>query len=62
MSNVDPVTETGSSVLLEKTVKEQVASKPIPRINEGEMFLVERARRTAVQMHCQMFGVDCSWG
>lgn len=56
-----PVTETGQSVLDEKTESEQVASKPMPWISAGGMFCSARAWRTAVQMHCQMLEVDCSY-
>ena len=44
VSNLGPVTDTGSSVSWEKTASEQVASKPIPRIVEGSILLWLRAR------------------
>ena len=38
LSKLGPVTETGSSVSWEKTAREQVASKAMPRIVEGSML------------------------
>lgn len=59
--NLGPVTQTGSSVSELKTVSEQVASKPMPRIVLGSMLCCDMARWIEEQMHFQMLVVDCSW-
>jgi len=61
LSKWGAVTETGSSVSWVKTAREQVASKPMPRIEfESTLFWVT-ARRTEAQMLRQMSFVDCSY-
>ena len=61
LSNLGPVTDTGSSVSWEKTAREQVASKPIPRTVDGLMLCWFSARWTDEQIHRQMSFVDCSY-
>ena len=60
LSKLGPVTETGSSVSCEKTAREQVASKAMPRIVLGSMLCWFRIRCTELQIHRHMSVVDCS--
>ncbi|KAL6901388.1 hypothetical protein GGI43DRAFT_404814 [Trichoderma evansii] len=55
-----PVTGIGSSVSLENTEREQVASKPMPLIWFGLTRDSCTTRRTHSQMQRQMSVVDCS--
>ena len=61
LSKLGPVTETGSSVSWEKTAREQVASKAIPRIVPGLILCWFKIRCTEEQMHRHMSFVDCSY-
>lgn len=61
VSNLGPVTETGSSSSWENTAREQVASKPMPRIEAGFILCWLIARCTEMQMQRQISVVDCSW-
>ena len=60
LSKCGLVTETGSSVLCEKTAREHVASKPIPLINLGSIRLSERHCLTDLQIARHISVVDCS--
>jgi predicted nucleic acid-binding protein len=61
LSNLGPVTETGSSVSWVNTAREQVASKPMPRMECGSTLCWAIARWTDVQIQRQMSFVDCSY-
>lgn len=60
VSKLGPVTEMGSSSSWEKTAREQVASKPMPRTEAGLILCWLMARCTEIQMQRQISVVDCS--
>ena len=55
------MTDTGSSVSCVNTAREQVASKPMPRIVEASTLFWSIALCTELHMHLQISVVDCSY-